>query len=165
MSACRSRGFHPATVTWFAGVTCTYCWEPWRRRETHSSPPGNGSEGQMFQILETEQQVFLMASWRVLESIPTCCTTAKSCHWNRHVVLSMPNFGKKTWTAPHTACGFVLTARVTYIIVLVRKLLGAGALVLQQVMMGTAAPEQHRTKHNQLARLVSKPLLGSGNTS
>lgn len=65
MSACRSRGFHPAIVTWFAGVTCTYCWEPWRRRETHSSPPGDGSEGQMFQILETEQQVFLMACIRI----------------------------------------------------------------------------------------------------
>lgn len=55
----------------------------------------------------------------------------------------------------------MLIARVTYIVVPVRKLLGAGALVLQQVM-GTAVPEQRRTKHSQPARLVSKPLLGSG---
>lgn len=163
MSACRSRGFHPAIVTWFAGVTCTYCWEPWRRRETHSSPPGDGSEGQMFQILETEQQVFLMACIRIhtylLHHSQELSLKQARCAVNAQF------WKKKTWTAPHTACGFVLTARVTYIIVLVRKLLGAGALVLQQVMMGTAAPEQRRTKHNQLARLVSKPLLGSGNTS
>lgn len=48
----------------------------------------------------------------------------------------------------------MLIARVTYIVVLIGKLLGVGALVLQQVM-GMAAPGQHKTKHSQLARLVS----------
>jgi len=61
---------------------------------------------------------------------------------------------KQPSTAPHTACGFVLIARVTYIVVLIGKLLGVGALVLQQVM-GMAAPGQHKTKHSRLARLVS----------
>lgn len=48
----------------------------------------------------------------------------------------------------------MLIARVTYTVVLIGKLLGVGALVLQQVM-GMAAPGQQKTKHSRLARLVS----------